>query len=66
MDLVAGGALIVINNASDGLAAVLICAGVIAGLSFAVIAFAMVAALASALPTLAALRVDPMETLRQE
>ncbi|HVQ42890.1 MAG TPA: serine/threonine-protein kinase [Vicinamibacterales bacterium] len=35
--LVAGGALIVVNNASDGLAAVLICAGVITGLSFAVI-----------------------------
>jgi putative ABC transport system permease protein len=32
----------------------------------AIIAFAMVAALASALPTLAALRVDPLETLRQE
>jgi serine/threonine protein kinase len=35
--LVAGGALIVVNNANDGLAAVLICAGVITGLSFAVI-----------------------------
>jgi serine/threonine protein kinase len=35
--LVAGGALIVVNNDADGLAAVLICAGVITGLSFAVI-----------------------------
>jgi serine/threonine protein kinase len=35
--LVAGGALIVVNNTSDWLAAVLICAGVITGLSFAVI-----------------------------
>jgi predicted Ser/Thr protein kinase len=35
--LVAGAALIVSNTAQDGLAAVLMCAGVIAGLSFAVI-----------------------------